>query len=463
MNQKLAIIGLDCAAPELVFDKFRQDLPTLSSLLQAGTWGRLRSATPPITVPAWASMFSGRDPGELGVYGFRNRKNYSYDSLSIATANAIKYPRLWDILGNHDLKSIVLGVPQTYPTKPLNGLLISGLLTPGQDSQFTYPDDLKSEILEQFPNYQFDVANYRQLGPERFLEQLYTMTGTRFDVAKYLTSKYPWDCFTMVEIGLDRVQHIFWHHMDQKHPLYIKDSPFKNVIRKYYQFLDRQIGQLLAAFDEHTTVVIVSDHGAQSMQGGFCLNEWLISEGYLALKSDPPEEPVELDAEMVDWNQTRAWGTGGYYGRIFLNVQDRETNGVVGENDYDELCTEIQTKLSTVQHPGGRILKNDILRPKDVYRQVNGIAPDLMVFFDDLRYRSLGSIGHDGLFSQTNDTGPDGANHAFDGIFISSDKLNPEESKEISGMQLQDFLPSVLSKLQIPFQDLDFDGKVFQI
>jgi len=463
MNQKLAIIGLDCAAPELVFDKFRQDLPNLDSLIQTGTWGRFRSSTPPITVPAWASMFSGKDPGELGVYGFRNRKNYSYDSLSIATSKSIKYPRFWDILGNHDLKSIVLGVPQTYPPKSLNGLLVSGLLTPGQESQFTYPEGLKSEILEQFPDYQFDVANYRQLGPERFLKQLYTMTRTRFEAARYLTHKYPWDCFTMVEVGLDRVQHNFWQYMDATHPLYVEDSPYQNVIRKYYQFLDKEIEALVDSFDEDTTVIIVSDHGAQAMQGGFCLNQWLIDEGYLVLKSDPPEKPTELEAAMVDWDHTRAWGTGGYYGRIFLNIEGREPNGIVTETDYNELCSEIQVKLRKVEHPEGQLLQNDILRPKDIYRQVNGVAPDLMVFFDDLRYRSLGSIGHDGIFSQTNDTGPDGANHAFDGIFISSDKSCTQKSEEITGMQLQDFLPSVLTRMDISYQDLDLNGKVFQI
>ena len=70
------VIGLDCAAPELVFDRWLDDLPNLKSLYQSGLHGLLRSCDPPITVPAWSVMMSSKSPGRLGVYGFRNRADY---------------------------------------------------------------------------------------------------------------------------------------------------------------------------------------------------------------------------------------------------------------------------------------------------------------------------------------------------------------------------------------------------
>ena len=70
---RVAVIGLDCAEPSLVFDRFADELPNISQLIARGTWGPLRSVDPPITVPAWSCMLTGRDPGELGIYGFRNR------------------------------------------------------------------------------------------------------------------------------------------------------------------------------------------------------------------------------------------------------------------------------------------------------------------------------------------------------------------------------------------------------
>jgi predicted AlkP superfamily phosphohydrolase/phosphomutase len=78
-------IGLDCAAPQRVFEQWREELPTLRQLVTTGAYGRLQSTHPPITVPVWASMMSSRDPGELGIYGFRNRKDYSYDGYTMSS------------------------------------------------------------------------------------------------------------------------------------------------------------------------------------------------------------------------------------------------------------------------------------------------------------------------------------------------------------------------------------------
>ena len=69
---KFAIIGLDCADPKLIFEEFWDELPNIRKLAQSGSYGKLESTIPPITVPAWMSMVTGKDPGTLGFYGFRN-------------------------------------------------------------------------------------------------------------------------------------------------------------------------------------------------------------------------------------------------------------------------------------------------------------------------------------------------------------------------------------------------------
>ncbi len=78
---KILVIGLDCAAPELLFGDER--LENIRRLMDAGCHGRLESIVPPITVPAWMCMATSQDPGSLGVYGFRNRNDHSYDGLGI--------------------------------------------------------------------------------------------------------------------------------------------------------------------------------------------------------------------------------------------------------------------------------------------------------------------------------------------------------------------------------------------
>ena len=130
MKKRVLIIGWDCAAPELVFEAFKDDMPNTRRLMAEGIYGELESTIPPITVPAWMCMMTSRDPGELGVYGFRNRKDYSYDSLTIANSRAVQVPTLWDLLGKVKKKSVVLGVPLTYPvTNPFQGWMVTSFLT----------------------------------------------------------------------------------------------------------------------------------------------------------------------------------------------------------------------------------------------------------------------------------------------------------------------------------------------
>src|SRR3989454_9588685 len=125
---KTLVIGLDCAAPEILLRDER--LPNIRRLMQAGCYGRLESVVPPITVPAWMSMSTSQDPGSLGVYGCRNRTDYSYDKLGFANSASIKALAIWDQLAREGKKSIIIGVPPNYPPRRINGISIGCFLTP---------------------------------------------------------------------------------------------------------------------------------------------------------------------------------------------------------------------------------------------------------------------------------------------------------------------------------------------
>ena len=137
MAGRILIIGLDCAPPELMFDQFVDDMPNFKKLMSEGVYGELESVIPPITVPAWMCMMTSKTPGQLGYYGFRNRKDHSYDALYFATSTAVKEPLLWEILNRQGWKTITVGVPQTYPPRQVNGIQVSSFLTPSIESQYT--------------------------------------------------------------------------------------------------------------------------------------------------------------------------------------------------------------------------------------------------------------------------------------------------------------------------------------
>ncbi|MGH2892207.1 MAG: alkaline phosphatase family protein [Solirubrobacteraceae bacterium] len=218
MSRRVAVIGLDCADPRLVFDRWLSELPNLRRLLAAGTWGPLRSVDPPITVPAWSCMMSGSDPGELGIYGFRNRMDHGYDSLAVADSRSVKIDRVWDHLSREGRHVIAVGVPQTSPPMPVNGELVSCFLTPDpREDPYTYPPDLRMEIEQLVGTYRVDVRNFRSDDRDRILAEVYEMTEQRFRVCRHLLDTRPWDFFMMVEIGLDRMHHSFCRFMDPQH------------------------------------------------------------------------------------------------------------------------------------------------------------------------------------------------------------------------------------------------------
>ncbi|MGQ9518350.1 MAG: alkaline phosphatase family protein, partial [Anaerolineae bacterium] len=165
----MLVIGLDCAEPSLVFEQWRQELPNLGRLMSQGLYGRLRSTEPPITVPAWSCMMTSKDPGQLGIYGFRNRADYSYDRLTIANSRAITADTVWDILSREGKRVILLGVPQTYPPKPVNGFVVTDFLTPSTQSQYTYPAELRQEIERWVGEFILDVPDFRTEDKDRLL------------------------------------------------------------------------------------------------------------------------------------------------------------------------------------------------------------------------------------------------------------------------------------------------------
>jgi ATP sulfurylase len=435
-QRKVVIIGLDSATPQLVFDQWRDRLPNLRKLMEGGTYGELESSIPPITVPAWMSMMTGKDPGRLGFYGFRNRADYSYDRMRIANSRAVTEDTVWDILSRAGKRVILVGVPQTYPVKPTNGYIISCFLTPSTQSQYTYPGDLRAEIEALVGEYMLDVENFRTDEKDDLLRQIYDMTEKR------------WDFLMMVEMGVDRIHHAFWKYFDPQHPKHEAGSPYERAIEEYYECLDGEIGEILSMLDEDTVVLVVSDHGARHMEGGICINEWLSQEDYLRLKEEPAGI-VPLEKVEIDWARTKAWGAGGYYGRVFLNVQGREPQGVVPAQEYERVRDEIVHKLSEIADENGVNIGTVSYKPQEVYRECRNVPPDLMVYFGNLGWRSVGSMGHGRIHTRENDIGPDDANHAQRGIFILYDP-HQQGQGQVEGLQLMDVAPTVLDLFGLP-------------
>jgi ATP sulfurylase len=457
-KKRVLVLGLDCGEPSLVFQKYKDELPNLRYLATRGAWGPLESVNPPITVPAWACSMTSKDPGTLGIYGFRNRADYSYERMTIANSRDVKEPAVWDYLGRAGKQSYLIGVPPSYPPKPIQGGSVGCFLSPSTSSKYTYPESLKEEIAQVAPNYMVDVDNFRTENKQWLLGKIYEMTEARFKVIHHLMKTRDWDFMMSVEIGVDRLHHGFWKYHDPLHRKHEPGNPFVNSIHDYYVWLDKQIGATLELIDDNTTVIVMSDHGAKRMEGGICINEWLVNEGYLTL-DEKPRDVVPLLKAKVNWDKSLAWGEGGYYSRIFMNVQGREPNGVVPPSQYEKVRDELVEKISAIPDPNGKPIGTKVYKPQSIYRAANAIPPDLIVVFGNLYWRSVGSLGLNSIQTFENDTGPDDANHAQYGLYIYFDPKRNLGGCELHDARLVDVAPTVLNEFGHAIPD-DMIGKI---
>ncbi|MFP4502124.1 MAG: alkaline phosphatase family protein [Candidatus Hydrogenedentota bacterium] len=186
----------------------------------------------------------------------------------------------------------------------------------------------------------------------------------------------------------DRVAHMFWRFRDERHPLYNSTAPerFRNAIEMVYSQMDAIIGKVMERLEPDDTFMVLSDHGFKSFHTGFSLNSWLAQNGYLAVKGHTEGEPAATKKKYlqgIDWPRTKAYGLG--LGSLFLNLQGRESKGVVAPDEAGALLDEIRDKLLQVTDPKtGEPVLDGVYRARDVYSGTQlEHAPDLLLGFHD--------------------------------------------------------------------------------
>lgn len=438
---RVCIVGLDCLTPQWVFDHLRGMLPNLERLTHQGT---LRSCIPAITVPAWSVMFSGCDPGELGVYGFCGRGGYDYHSRAPASSMMLEQPMLWDWAGQKGLRSSIVGVPQTYPARPLNGKIITGCLTPSQgDMHASYPPDFwLDEVSCQDPPYSFDVPGWDPSDPPS-IAALDVHSQGRFALAQQLARQDDWDLLIMVDMASDRLHHGYWPTPPELRPK-SEGSLEKRMqnhahehaqMASFYQRLDKRVGALMDVLHPNDHLLVISDHGAQAMLGGVALNRCLAEAGLLRLHEAARtmlenrthrDKPMPCRPEMVDWHNTQAWADGGYVGRIHFNIKGREPKGQISQSEISTLATRIQNKLATLQTLAGQPMPIEMHTAEELYPKACGYPPDLTVIFDNMAYRALGGLGFAKNVVRDNDKGMLRANHAQEGVFFTNTPISTQ-------------------------------------
>jgi predicted AlkP superfamily phosphohydrolase/phosphomutase len=477
---RLLILGLDGLNWELLDPLLEAGvMPHLARLRREGTWGTLTSVLPTQSATAWASFITGQNPGRHGVFDFMVRQpdgTYRHAKPSPETT-------LWYHLGRGGLQVGVLNFPVTYPPDPVNGFLVSGMLSP-KGRTFTSPPSLGDELLAEVPDYRLDLEWQLYKGREQaLLRDLVQMTLRRAEAARYLRDHREPDCLAVAFIGPDRLQHALWKHMDPAHPRHdpVEAEAFTRAIHGFYAVLDQAIGELMAGIAPDTMVLILSDHGFQSASWQFRVDDWLAGHGWLvqqvgssrlvrlARRLDTPwvrhvRQRLIKDVSRhlsalapggaVDWTSTAAFSPWNEQQAVRLNVQGREPDGIVAPGTaYERLRDEIQHALLATREPRtnlpvvDRVWKREELYHGPFVEQMPDLVFCLKPPFaaSPLQQKQWGA------------TGWASGDHSLEGMFVAWGEAVAQG--RIVGAELIDIAPTALYLLGLPVPS-SMDGQV---
>jgi len=477
MDRKTVIIGLDGGTFDLIDPLIKKGLlPNLEALMRFGSKGKFLSTTPPMTAPSWVSIATGNNPGKTGIFDFWTPQKNTYQ-YRLINYNDVKSPCLWNIASEFDKKTVIINYPVTYPL-PENsrGTIISGMLTPSTDSDYTYPPSLKKDLLKMNIDYKIDAgwSLEETKNMDKFLNDILYCLDKRKKASLAIMDKKDWDLFTVVFTALDRIQHFFWHFQDENHPEFDLENAYyqSDPVAKVYAEIDNTIGELLFRIDRFCSLFIVSDHGFSPLHNLIYVNKILMDLGLLSVKAQykddimnisngevDPEDLIHplVNFDLIDWKKTLCFMPTETSQGLRLNVKGREPEGIIEQKDIQKNIEGIIESLKSYKDPKSNCPAFSHLFKKDEIYQGDyvDLAPDIVFLNESIRGLPITSLTSGAVVKRSSwRTG----HHSRYGIFIAAGH-HIKGNHDIEHIEVYDLAPTVLYSLGLPIPEC-MDGSI---
>jgi predicted AlkP superfamily phosphohydrolase/phosphomutase len=512
-NYRVLVLGLDGATFDLMQPWVAQGhLPNLGKLLSDGACSPLESTIPPITPCAWSSFMTGKNPGKHGLFDFVEPLA-DHRGFRFTNACSRHGETLWGYLSRNGRRVGVMNVPMTYPPEPVqDGYLISGLDTPNEQSDYTYPKSLRDELAAQGIHYRIDVQHLGNMRTDRRrdlrLKELCDVETVRTQALLHLQRRYPVDFNMLVYTATDQVQHHFWHYMHSRHDKYDPRGAerYRNAIRDVYVHVDQLIGSVLNEIDDRTVVIVMSDHGfGPTTDVRVRLNQALAENGLLSFDSEGvPGRTLRtlagkldgilrstlsngakrllagafprlrvwfeaLDEARIDWSKTSAYTNEAYRSSpaVWLNRRtSAQIDRASATRSLDELLELTEKVLRALTVPEtGRPAISHVYRTRDLYHgPYMDKAPDLIPsWWEDgfLLEQSMPGMQPGQAVERSREPIKGGVefagSHRLHGVFAMAG--GPvRKGYAFTGAHITDVAPTVLYLMGLPIPG-DMDGK----
>lgn len=246
--------------------------------------------------------------------------------------------------------------------------------------------------------------------------------------------------------SVDQVSHVFWRAIEPDAAP--EDARYAYVIPELYERADQAVGRALERAGDDYDVIIMSDHGFAPYRYQVHLNTWLAQRSYLALL--PPDKVQPGPLGHIDWANTQAYALG--LNQLFINLQGRETHGVVPESDYDQLVAQLMHELESFRDPEtGALVVTEAVSPEP--GSFPGRVPDILVGYNR-GYRSsdasaMGGVGERVIERNRSKWSGDHCMHPshVPGVFLSNRAIDPA----VKDPTLADMAPTILQYFGVPW------------
>ncbi|MCX6640519.1 MAG: alkaline phosphatase family protein [bacterium] len=352
-KRRVVVIGID-GTPYTFLQKHiaAGDFPHLKRILEGGELRQMNSVQPCISSVAWSTYMTGVNPAKHRIFGFVDRKPNPFE-IFLPNAAHMAAPTLWEMLSKDDRRVAIINVPVTYPPKPVNGLMV-GCFLATDILKAAYPPELGTQLKAW--DYRIDAdANLGRTDKEAFFRDLDVTLERRWETARRLFEKEPWDFFQLHVMETDRINHFLWEHYEKG------DARYAERFVKFYRHVDELLGEFYDRSLNNAEFVVLSDHGFCSVKKEVYVNQWLEDQGYLHFDAAQPRSVAEYSSK------TRVYSL--IPGRIFLNLAGREQKGSVQPGSQAEtLKAEIAEALLTMTDPDdGACIIEKVVRREEIY------------------------------------------------------------------------------------------------
>lgn len=365
-------------------------MPNSKRLIKESQLSCMNSSIPEVSSTAWTSISTGRNPGIHNIFGFTDIIDGTY-TLAFTSSKTVKADPFWQ--WDNKRNNLIINVPQTYPAKPLPGVLVSGYVALDLDRS-VYPPEKLSFIKNS--NYSIDVdMSIVGESKEFFCKELHKVLQKRVEVLERLWDEQSWDSIFFVITGTDRLCHYMW---DQWEDI---GSEYHEVFINFFAEVDKVIGKILNRVKDDDVFVLLSDHGFERQESVININKILIDGGFLSLDNSERMSYSSINAKSKAFCMDP--------GRIYLHRVNRFPKGSISDNNAYLIIKELEKYLTSYEVNGKKIIKQ-IIRGKDIYHgPVAHRAPDLILLGHE-GISFSGRIQNQDLIEETNITGK----HKFD-------------------------------------------------